>query len=98
MNTASFPAPNKGDLTMKQQADLKQVLADSEDHLLALIADTSLACGVLELLVETDNREIFARTSLSAWSGLARLLGRIRKHADVLMDDLHQIDQRTTRL
>ncbi len=83
---------------MKQQTDLKQVLADSENHILALIADTALAGAVLELLAETDNREIFTRTSLSAWPGLARLLGRIRENAGILMDDLYQIDQRTTRL
>ncbi len=83
---------------MRSQANLKQVLASSEDHILALIADTSLASSVLELLSENDNRDIFTQTSLSAWPGLARLLRRVRENTGALLDDLeaikHQLDDR----
>ena len=81
---------------MKPTADLKHILADTEDHVLSLIADTSLASAVLALLAENDNRDIFTHTSLSAWCGLARLLHRIRDNTGLLMDDLHLINHHTT--
>ncbi len=76
---------------MMQKSDLKQVLADSEERIFALIAATALASSVLELLTEEGNREVFTRVSLSAWNGLARLLRRAREDAQLLIDDLEII-------